>query len=208
MAIDIDTARRIAKLARIRVEEDLPALAQDFAAILGFIEQLNEVDVSGVEPMVSVTPMRLKRRPDGGDRRQPPGRCAGECPRCARRLLRGAEGGRMSLNELTIAAARDGLRNGEFTAAELTEACLTAIEGAGALNAFVHNTPEIARAQAARPTNGWPPARRRRCAASRWGSRISTAPRACPARPARASSPASARPTNPPSPGSCSPPAR
>ncbi|MCT8159606.1 Asp-tRNA(Asn)/Glu-tRNA(Gln) amidotransferase subunit GatA [Pseudoruegeria sp. SHC-113] len=53
------------------------------------------------------------------------------------------------LNTLTIAEARDKLRAGEVTSAELTEACLTAIEGAGALNAFVHNTPEIARAQAA-----------------------------------------------------------
>lgn len=54
-----------------------------------------------------------------------------------------------ALNSLTIAAARDGLRRGEFTAVELTEACLSAIEGARALNAFVHVTPEIARAQAA-----------------------------------------------------------
>ncbi|ATG49484.1 Asp-tRNA(Asn)/Glu-tRNA(Gln) amidotransferase GatCAB subunit A [Celeribacter ethanolicus] len=52
------------------------------------------------------------------------------------------------LNKLTLSAARDGLRAGDYTSAELTEACLTAIEGAGALNAFVHNTPEIARAQA------------------------------------------------------------
>jgi aspartyl-tRNA(Asn)/glutamyl-tRNA(Gln) amidotransferase subunit C len=66
MAIDIDTARRVARLARIRVDEaDLPALAGEFSAILGFIEQLNEVDVEGVEPMTSVTPMRLKRRQDG-----------------------------------------------------------------------------------------------------------------------------------------------
>jgi aspartyl-tRNA(Asn)/glutamyl-tRNA(Gln) amidotransferase subunit C len=66
MSIDIETARKVAKLARIRVEEaDLPALADEFNAIMGFIEQLNEVDVSGVEPMVSVTPMRLKRRQDG-----------------------------------------------------------------------------------------------------------------------------------------------
>ena len=65
MAIDTDTARRVAKLARIRVDEDdLPALAGEFSAILGFIEQLGEVDVEGVEPMVSVTPMRLKRRQD------------------------------------------------------------------------------------------------------------------------------------------------
>lgn len=66
MSIDTETARRVAKLARIKVEDDaLPALAQEFNDILGFIEQLNEVDVEGVEPMTSVTPMRLKRRQDG-----------------------------------------------------------------------------------------------------------------------------------------------
>ena len=66
MSIDIDTARRVAKLARIRVEEErLPALAEEFNAVLGFIEQLAEVDVEGVEPMTSVTPQRLKRRADG-----------------------------------------------------------------------------------------------------------------------------------------------
>ncbi len=65
MSIDTETARRVAKLARIKIEdEDLPALAGEFNAILGFIEQLNEVDVEGVEPMTSVTPMRLKRRED------------------------------------------------------------------------------------------------------------------------------------------------
>lgn len=53
------------------------------------------------------------------------------------------------LNKLTIADARDGLRKGDFTSVELTNSCLTAIEGAGALNAFVHNTPEIAHEQAA-----------------------------------------------------------
>ena len=66
MSIDIETAARVAKLARIKVEDDaLPALANEFNTILGFIEQLQEVDVEGVEPMVSVTPMRLKRRQDG-----------------------------------------------------------------------------------------------------------------------------------------------
>ena len=65
MSIDHETAARVAKLARIRVEDEaLPALAEEFNTILGFIEQLNEVDVSGVEPMTSVTPMRLKRRED------------------------------------------------------------------------------------------------------------------------------------------------
>ncbi|MBB3712341.1 aspartyl-tRNA(Asn)/glutamyl-tRNA(Gln) amidotransferase subunit C [Limimaricola variabilis] len=65
MSIDTDTARRVAKLARIRVEEEaLPALAAEFNTILGFIEQLQEVDVEGVEPMTGVTPMHLKRRED------------------------------------------------------------------------------------------------------------------------------------------------
>lgn len=53
------------------------------------------------------------------------------------------------LNKLTIASARDALRKGDVSSAELTDAYLGAIEGAGALNAFVHNTPEVAKAQAA-----------------------------------------------------------
>lgn len=65
MSIDIATAAKVAKLARIKVDDDaLPALAGEFNAILGFIEQLEEVDVEGVEPMVSVTPMDLPRRED------------------------------------------------------------------------------------------------------------------------------------------------
>ena len=57
----------------------------------------------------------------------------------------------MTLNSLTLAAARDALHKREITALELTQACLSAIEGAAALNAFVHHTPEIAlqRARAA-----------------------------------------------------------
>jgi aspartyl-tRNA(Asn)/glutamyl-tRNA(Gln) amidotransferase subunit C len=63
--IDTDTARRVARLARIAVpEERLPELAGELSHILDFMEQLNEVDVEGVEPMTSVTPMRLKRRAD------------------------------------------------------------------------------------------------------------------------------------------------
>ncbi len=65
MSIDKDTARRVAHLARIRVEEDqLDNLASELSGILGFMEQLAEVDVGGVEPMTSVTPMALKRRDD------------------------------------------------------------------------------------------------------------------------------------------------
>ncbi len=65
MSIDKETARRVAKLARISVpDEDLPVLAGELTGILNFMEQLNEVDVDGVDPMTSVTPMRLKRRED------------------------------------------------------------------------------------------------------------------------------------------------
>lgn len=65
MSIDESTAAKVAKLARIEVDpKTLPALAGEFNTILQFIEQLNEVDVDGVDPMVSVTPMRLKRRVD------------------------------------------------------------------------------------------------------------------------------------------------
>ena len=72
MSIDTETARRVAHLARIAVpESDLPELADKLTGILGFMEQLNEVDVDGVEPMTSVTPMALPRRADeitDGDR--------------------------------------------------------------------------------------------------------------------------------------------
>lgn len=73
MSIDKDTARRVAHLARIEVrEEDLDHLAGELSGILGFMEQLREVDVAGVEPMTSVTPMALPMRADvvtEGDRR-------------------------------------------------------------------------------------------------------------------------------------------
>ena len=81
MSIDIDTARRVAALARIRVEEEaLPALAEDFNRILGFVEQLEEVDVEGVEPMTGVTPMRLKRRADEVTAEPMPGRILANAP--------------------------------------------------------------------------------------------------------------------------------
>ena len=64
--IDPETARKVAQLARIHVpNEDLPRLAAELSGILNFMEALNAVDVEGVAPMVSVTPMRLKRRADG-----------------------------------------------------------------------------------------------------------------------------------------------
>lgn len=65
MPIDSETARKVADLARIEVADDqLETLAGELNGILGFMEQLNEADVEGVEPMTSVTPMRLNRRED------------------------------------------------------------------------------------------------------------------------------------------------
>lgn len=65
MAVDRDTVRRIAALARIRVPEaDLDRLAAELGNILGWVEQLREVDTAGVEPMASVAHMTLRRRED------------------------------------------------------------------------------------------------------------------------------------------------
>ena len=66
MSVDQNTVRRIVRLARIAVTEDeVPHLQGELNAILSFVEQLNEVDVEGVEPMTSVTPMTMKKRQDG-----------------------------------------------------------------------------------------------------------------------------------------------
>ena len=72
MAIDAATVRRVARLARIREPEDrLEPLARELSAILGWIEQLNEIDTDGVEPMTSAVaaklPMREDLVTDGGD---------------------------------------------------------------------------------------------------------------------------------------------
>jgi aspartyl-tRNA(Asn)/glutamyl-tRNA(Gln) amidotransferase subunit C len=72
MAVDEALVRRVAKLARIAVTEDeVPHLAGELNAILNFVEELSEVDVDGVEPMTSVTPMKIPMREDkvtaGGD---------------------------------------------------------------------------------------------------------------------------------------------
>ena len=72
MAIDAATVRRVARLARIREPEDrLEPLARELSAIMGWIEQLNEIDTDGVEPMTSAVAAKLPMREDvvtdGGD---------------------------------------------------------------------------------------------------------------------------------------------
>jgi aspartyl-tRNA(Asn)/glutamyl-tRNA(Gln) amidotransferase subunit C len=65
MSVDAVTVRRIAQLARIAVTEpEVPHLQDELNAMLAFVEQLTEVNVDGVEPMTSVTPMEMKKRPD------------------------------------------------------------------------------------------------------------------------------------------------
>ncbi|VFU07201.1 Aspartyl/glutamyl-tRNA(Asn/Gln) amidotransferase subunit C [Methylocella tundrae] len=65
MSVDQATVRRIAHLARIKVsDEDVPHLQEELNAILSFVEELASVDVEGIEPMTSVMPMPMKKRPD------------------------------------------------------------------------------------------------------------------------------------------------
>jgi aspartyl-tRNA(Asn)/glutamyl-tRNA(Gln) amidotransferase subunit C len=84
LAIDVDTVRKVARLARIaEPEARLPALAGELNAIVAWIEQLQEVDTDGVEPMTSVVaaslPMRDDVVSDGGDA----GRVLANAPRTA-----------------------------------------------------------------------------------------------------------------------------
>ncbi len=65
MAVDEATVRRVAKLARIAVsEDDVPHLKGELNAILAFVEELSELDVEGVEPLTSVTPIKIPMRED------------------------------------------------------------------------------------------------------------------------------------------------
>ena len=65
MSVDQATVRRIARLARIAVSDDeVPPLQDELNAMLAFVEELSNVDVSDVEPMTSVIPMRLRLRTD------------------------------------------------------------------------------------------------------------------------------------------------
>jgi len=65
MSVDLATVKRVARLARIALNEDEAGrMVGELNGILGFVEQLSEVDVAGVEPMTSVTPMAMKKRAD------------------------------------------------------------------------------------------------------------------------------------------------
>jgi aspartyl-tRNA(Asn)/glutamyl-tRNA(Gln) amidotransferase subunit C len=74
MSVDLATVKRVARLARIAVsEEEAQKMVGELNGILGFVEQLSEVDVKNVEPMTSVTPMAMRKRADAvndGDKAQ------------------------------------------------------------------------------------------------------------------------------------------
>ena len=65
MSVDLQTVKRVARLARIAVtDDDAERMTGELNTILGFVEQLNEVDVTGVEPMTSVVSVKMRRRQD------------------------------------------------------------------------------------------------------------------------------------------------
>lgn len=65
MSVDLATVKRVAHLARIAVtDEEAARMEGELNTILGFVEHLSEVNVDGIEPMTSVTPMAMKKRAD------------------------------------------------------------------------------------------------------------------------------------------------
>ena len=81
MSVDQATVKRVARLARLKVkDEELPRLAGELSAILGWIEQLNEVDVSQVEPLTSVVNVKMKMRKDEVTDGHYPGKIVANAP--------------------------------------------------------------------------------------------------------------------------------
>jgi len=81
MSVDQATVKRVARLARLKVkDEELPRLAGELNAILGWIEQLNEVDVSQVEPLTSVVNVKMKMRKDEVTDGHYPGKIVANAP--------------------------------------------------------------------------------------------------------------------------------
>jgi len=65
MSVDLATVKRVAHLARIGLDEaQAEKMRDELNAVLGFVEQLNEADITGIEPMTSVIPMALHKRED------------------------------------------------------------------------------------------------------------------------------------------------
>ena len=205
MSVSSEQVRHIAKLARIAHERCArsSALVPELNNILGWVEQLGEVNTDGVEPLAAVDrpeapPARRRRQ-----RRRHPRRGARQRARGAARLLRRAEGDRIvtELTSKTIAELRDGFRAASSARARSPRASTPPLPARKALNAYTVETPEDALAAAEAAGQG---ARHRascpRSPASRSASRTCSRPRASTPPPAAASSRASSRPTKAPSP--------
>ena len=205
MSLDPATVRRIASLARIRVEDhEVATLQAELNGILGWIEQLNEVDVEGVEPLTGAAQMALKMREDAVTDGGYPGQDAGQRAGEGGRFLRRAQGGGMTLTDLTLGAARDGLRARKFTARELTLAHLHAIEALNPrLNAYITVMHDRALHQADAADAALREARQGSSPVFRWRSRICSAPRAPAPRRGAAFLAPSCRPTRAASPPIC-----
>jgi aspartyl-tRNA(Asn)/glutamyl-tRNA(Gln) amidotransferase subunit C len=81
MSVDTATVRRVARLARIKVsDEEAERMTGELNSILGFVEQLNEVDVAGVEPMTAVVAISMKQREDVVTEGGEPGRVTANAP--------------------------------------------------------------------------------------------------------------------------------
>jgi hypothetical protein len=199
-SLDRAAVARIANLARIEVPEaDQDRLAAELSGILGWIEQLGEVDTatsSRCAPSCRSRSAGARTRSRTAAGRRGPGQRALR----PRRLLRRAEGGRVApmadLTRLTLEAARDGLRRKEFSARELRR------RTSPPSRARARSTPSSPRRPSRRcawrrpRTSGSPAARAAFWKGCRSRSRTCSAPRACSPRRARASSTASSRPTS------------
>ncbi len=163
MSVNTEQVRHIAKLARIAMSDaEIDALVPELNNILGWVEQLGEVDTDGIEPLTAVIDQKLRLRDDVVNDGDMPRRGARQCAGGRARLLRGAEGDRIvsDLTSKTIAELRDGFRGGDFSAREIAEAYNAAVAAARMLNAFTVETPEDAlaaadAADAARGSGDW-----------------------------------------------------
>ena len=126
------------------------ALVPELNNILGWVEQLGEVDTDGVEPLTAVIDQKLRLRDDVVDRRRLPRRGARQCAGRAARLFRGAEGDRMS--ELTVHDDRRSFATASAPAtsrrARLPSSINAAVAAARSLNAYTVETPDDALAAA------------------------------------------------------------
>ena len=124
MSLSEDDVRKIAFLARIRVPDDrLSPLADELNNIVGWVEQLGEVNTEGVAPMTSVVETETPMRDDVVNDGEMVDRVLSNAPRPRRCILYRAEGGGMStLTDWTIASAAAALESGEVSARELTDA--------------------------------------------------------------------------------------